>query len=79
MILSEEARAAAKKAQLARLAARGTPEYPALYASQPAQVRKAAEQGAIRKAERDAKNALSDAMQKSANEAVEIFGNLEVK
>ncbi len=78
-VIIDEVRAAQKKAQLARLAAKGTPEYPALYASQPEQIRKAAEQGAIRKAERDAKNALRDAMQKSANEAVEIFGNLEVK
>lgn len=79
MQLSEDTRAAQKKAQLARLAAKGTPEYLALYASQPEQIRIAAEQGAQRKAERDAKNALNAAKLKAANEAVEVFGSLEVK
>ena len=79
MKLSNEARAAAKEAQMVRLKAKGTPEYPALYASQPAEIRIAAEQGAKRKAEREAKNALSAAILKSSTEAVEIFGSLEVK
>jgi len=79
MQLSDEARAAAKEAQLARLAAKGTPEYPALYASQPEQIRIAAEQGVQRKALHDAKGALSTAKLQAANEALEVFGNLEVK
>ncbi len=79
MKLSNEANAAAKKAQLVRLKAKGTPEYGALYASQPAQIRIAAEQGAQRKAEHEAKNALSTAILKSSAEAVKIFGSLEVK
>jgi hypothetical protein len=79
MKLSEETRAARKKAQLSRLAAKGTPDYPALYASQPEQVRIAVEQGAQRKAQREAKDALNQAVLKSSNEAVEVFGNLEVK
>ena len=79
MIVSESTQKARKKAQLARLAAKGTPGYGALYASQPEQQRIAAEQGAQRKAVRDAKNALNAAALQSANEAAEVFGNLEVK
>ncbi len=81
MILSEETRAARKKAQLTRLAAKDTDieNYPALYASQPEQQRIAAEQGAQRKAQREAKDALNQAALQSANEAVDVFGSLEVK
>jgi len=78
MQLSEETQAARKKAQLARLAAKGTPGYPALYASQPEQIRIAAEQGKARQAEREAKNAINAAKLKAANEAVDVFSNAEV-
>jgi hypothetical protein len=78
MITSLEARAAAKKAQLARLAKKGTPEYPALYAAQPQQQRKAAANAVERKAFHDAKQAVNKIALMQANEAAEVFGDIEV-
>ena len=79
MITSEKTQKARKKAQMARLAMKGTPEYPAMYAAQPEQVRKAAEYKAIRKAERDAKHAFSDTAELDALAAVDVFSSMEVK
>jgi hypothetical protein len=50
-------RVAEKEAQLKRLAAKGTPGYGAMYAAQPRQVRRAAEQKAARLAQRDERSA----------------------
>ena len=79
---SPEARTAAKKAQLARLAAKGSPEYPALYASQPEQIRKGAEQRAERAKHREMKAAVIALATSEANKAVDVFskaGNLTTK
>ena len=73
MNLSPEARAAEKKAQLARLAAKGTPGYVKMYASQPAEIRKGEIQRAARKVERDKKNAASVAAISAAQDAVAVF------
>jgi hypothetical protein len=79
MTKSEQERAALKKAQLARLAAKGTPEYPALYAAQPQQVRKAAEYKAQRDAARAAKAAASSQLLSDAEGAIATFdGNMTV-
>ncbi len=75
MICSSEARAARKKAQLARDAAATKPGFAAVYASQPGQIRIAAEQGAIRKAERAAKNALAALSHADASASAEIFSS----
>ena len=80
MIRSAEEREALKKAHLARLAAKGSPDYPALYASQPEQQRKAAANAAARKAERDAKDAIQRATVDAAAGAVDAFsGGLSTK
>ncbi len=68
-----EVRKALKKQQLARLAAKGTPEYPALYASQPEQLRKAAEYGAERKIRRDFKEAAKVRAIVEAGEGADVF------
>jgi len=68
-----EVRKALKKQQLARLAAKGTPEYPALYAAQPEQVRKAAEYGAERKIRRDLKEAAKVRAIVEAAEGADVF------
>lgn len=73
MQVSQSTRSAQKTAQLARLAAKGKPGYGALYASQPEQVRIAAEQGKERKAIRDAKNSLNLAALKAAGETADVF------
>ncbi len=73
MQLSPSTKAAQKTAQLSRLAAKGKPGYAALYASQPEQIRIAAEQGKARKAIRAAKEALNLGARKAANEAVDVF------
>ena len=75
MICSPEARAARKKAQLARDAASSKPGFAALYASQPHEIRIAAEQGAIRKAERAAKNAIAALSHADADASAEIFSD----
>ena len=74
MMLSPAARAAAKQAQLARLKHKGTPEYPALFASQPEQVRKAEENRIARKKLHDEKNAGSITAISEASGAVAVFG-----
>ena len=79
MILSESARAAAKKAQLARLAAKGSPDYPKIYANQPAQIRRAIKLKAERKVFHDAKMAVNAAATADADAAAESFGNLSTK
>ncbi len=75
MFISTEVQAARKKAQLVRLAAKGTPEYPELYAAQPEQVRIAAEQKKARAVRREMKEALEAAGIRTANEAVAVFGS----
>lgn len=79
MIVSEAVAATRKKAQLARLAKKGTPEYAELYAKQPAQQRKAA----VYKAQRQTARALKLQAQKEAGSdaegAIEVFGgNMQV-
>jgi hypothetical protein len=76
--MTTQTQTARKEAQLARLKAKGTPEYPALYASQPSQLRKAVTYNAQRKVVRDAKNAANAEILKDANEAVDVFNSLEV-
>jgi hypothetical protein len=76
--ISSETQAARKKAQLARLAAKGSPEYAAIYAQQPEQLIIAAEQGAARKAVREAKAAHNTAALVAANVAAGDFGNIKV-
>jgi len=78
MYISVEVQAAKKRAQMARIAAKGTPEYAALYASQPAQVRIAAEQKAQRAVRREMKQALEAEGIKTANEAVSVFGSVDL-
>ena len=78
MFISNEVQAASKRAQLARLKAKGTPEYPALYASQPEQVRIAAEQKAKRAVRREMKEALEASGIRTANEAVAVFGSVNL-
>lgn len=78
MFISNEVQAACKKAQIVRLAAKGTPEYPALYAAQPEQVRKAAEQQKERAVRREVKQALEAAGIRTANEAVATFGSVDL-
>ncbi|KKL67091.1 hypothetical protein LCGC14_2138450 [marine sediment metagenome] len=73
-----EVRKALKKQQLARLAAKGTPEYPALYAAQPEQVRKAAEYGAERKIRRDLKEAAKVRAIVEAAEGAKVFEGADV-
>lgn len=75
MICSPDARAARKKAQLARDEAATKPGFAELYASQPHEIKVAAEQGAIRKAERAAKNAIAIAAHADAETSAEIFSN----
>ena len=76
MQLSQEAHTARKRAQLARLAAKGSPEYPAIYAAQPEQIRIAKEQGAARKVIRDAKNAINTAALVAANVGAKDVENI---
>ncbi len=71
--IDPEVRKALKKQQLARLAAKGTPEYPALYASQPEQLRKAAENQAERKAIRDLKESAKARALIEAGEGASVF------
>ena len=67
--MSAEERAALKKQQLARLAAQGSENYSELYASQPEQLRLAAEDKAKRQIERDAKNAVKRATIQAGEDA----------
>ena len=76
MILSEEERAARKRAQVARIGAKGTPEYPALYAKQPEQIRIAAKALSVREAEREAQEALKRATIAAGDDAVALWGSV---
>ena len=76
MIGSPTVRAARKKAQRARIAAKGSKEYSKLYASQPDQVRIAAEQTAARKVRRAAQLAIENAIGADAAASADSFGNL---
>ena len=78
MIVSEETRAKRKTAQLARLAKKGTPEYAELYASTPAQQRKAAVYRTIRQAARALRLAAQVEADSDADGAIETFGNMAV-
>ncbi|MEE8579816.1 MAG: hypothetical protein V3S78_07670 [Hyphomicrobium sp.] len=73
MLLSPEARAARKSAHLARIAAKGSANYPALYASQPAQVAKAAENAERAQALREAKATQHATEIANAQGAAEVF------
>ncbi len=73
MLLSPEARAARKSMHLARLAAKGSANYPALYANQPAQVAKAAENAERAQALREAKATAHATEIANAQGAVEAF------
>lgn len=73
MILSAEARASRKEAQLARLARKRDKDYPALYASQPEQQEKAAVQGAQRRLERSLKNAADTNARANAQSSTSVF------
>ncbi len=79
MTVSEDTRAAQKEAQLTRLAAKGSPDYPKIYAQQPDQIRIAAEQGAARAKEHAIKNAAEVVAAGDAAAAVEGFGNIATK
>ncbi|KKN64465.1 hypothetical protein LCGC14_0491530 [marine sediment metagenome] len=73
MIRSDEERQAAKKVQVARLAVKGSPGYPALYAKQPDQIRIAEEAAAARKIEREASEALKAATLAAGAEAASLW------
>lgn len=73
MLLSEEARATRKTAQLARLERKTDPDYPAIYASQPAEIQKGAEQRAARQLERALKNQAATAAIANAESAASVF------
>lgn len=73
MSMIPEERAAEKEAQLARLAAKGTPEYPILYAQQPAQVRLREEAAVKRAAARKAQAAIRSLNMQDANASAAIF------
>ena len=75
MLLSEEARATRKTAQLARLARRADPDYPAIYASQPHEIKKGAEQRAQRQLERALKNQAATAAIANAEAATSVFNS----
>lgn len=73
MILSAEERAAKKKGQMARLAAKGTPGYARLYAQQPEQIKLAAEAKAKQLADREAKDALKRAVIAAGDDAASLW------
>ena len=75
MLLSEEGRATRKAAQIARLERKSDPDYPAIYASQPAEIQKAAEQRATRQAERALKNQAATAAIANAESAASHFNS----
>ena len=75
-VRSLEAQKAAKMAQLARLGAKGSPDYAALYAAQPAQVRKAEEQRAERQKEARIRDAIQTGIAVDAVGAAEAFGSI---
>lgn len=66
-------RAARKQAQKARVAAKGTPQYPYLYAQQPEQIRLAETQTASRLAQKAAKDAASSVQIQDALASVKTF------
>ena len=73
MRMSEPARAAKNAARDARLAAKGTADYPLLYAAQPHQIAVAKQQGAERKARRDAISAAEAKGHAEDVGAVQVF------
>lgn len=75
MIITSEERAAKKKAQVARLGAKGTPQYAVLYAQQPEQIRLKAKADAQRAAERQAADALKQATLDAGDAAASLWGN----
>lgn len=74
MIITPEERAARKKAQVARIAAKGSPQYPVLYAQQPEQIRLKAKADAQRAADRQAAEALKQATLVAGDEAASLWG-----
>lgn len=79
MIGSIQTRVKQKEAQLARLAAKGTPEYGDIYAAQPDQIRIKAEQYAVRQEVRAIKLAADTEASSDADAAVAAFSNLSTK
>ncbi len=75
MILSTEERAARKKAQVARIGAKGTPQYAVLYAQQPEQIRLRAKAEAKRAAEKEAADAVKRATLAAGDEAASLWGS----
>ncbi|MCK5495058.1 MAG: hypothetical protein KAI41_06900 [Hyphomicrobiaceae bacterium] len=73
MRMSAPAREQRKAAHLARLAAKDNPNYPALYAATPHEQAVAAQQGAERKARRDAISAAETTAHAENVGAVDIF------
>lgn len=71
--MSVETQKIRKKAQLARLAAKGKPGYAKMYASQPAQIKKGIEQRAARATRRAAIDAVQSAIVTAAGEAIDVF------
>ena len=79
MVGSQQTRAKQKEAQLARLAAKGTPEYGEIYAAQPDQIRIQAEQYAARQEERALKLAGDIEANSDADAAVAAFSSISTK
>ncbi len=73
MRMSPAAREAKNNARDARLAAKGTAEYPLLYAAQPREIAVAKQQGAERKARRDAISAAEAKAHAEDVGAVQVF------
>jgi alkylation response protein AidB-like acyl-CoA dehydrogenase len=74
MLLTDEARTTRKKAQLARLERKSDPDYPVIYASQPSEIQKGAEQRAERIRLRAIKNQAAKAAIDAAESAISVFG-----
>lgn len=74
MKLSPDVREQRKAEQLARLENKSSPDYPEMFAKQPRQIRRHAEQTAQRKSLRAAKQAMEQKLKSDAEGAVEVFG-----
>jgi hypothetical protein len=75
VIITPEERSAKKKAQVARVGAKGTPQYAVLYAQQPEQIRLKAKAEAKRAAEREAADAIKRATLAAGDEAASLWGS----
>lgn len=79
MKMTDAERAARKSAQLARVAAKGSPDYPELYAKQPEQQRLREQQQTERRLERQKAEAEAAQRSNDAQMAAGLFGNLETR